>query len=149
MIIGKTRTNQPVEDEGKVAGVVEDLVEGGTLDNAKPIYYHPIYYACAIGDNYILCIQCTILDNNPTAYTGETFIAKIKDLMDNGALINVNGWYKDSNNVFNDVVVLYKSGSAYRGDVFNPSNLSDFNLDTVIGAEGAHYVITDGVNKIN
>lgn len=31
MIIGKTRTNQPVEDEGKVAGLVEDMIGSGDL----------------------------------------------------------------------------------------------------------------------
>ena len=149
MIIGKSRTNQPVEDEGKVDARIESLVEGGTLSNAKPIYYHPIYYYVSINGVTVLCLQCAILDNNSIAYTTETFIAKIKSLMSNGALINVNGWYKDANNVFNDVIVLYYSSDAYRGDVFNPTGTSDFNLDTLLNTEGATQVIVDGVNKIN
>lgn len=60
MIIGKTRTNQPVEKvegfdtavndiideqletDGSINDAIVDLVEGGTLDNAKPLYCHPI-----------------------------------------------------------------------------------------------------------
>ena len=128
---------------------VKALVEGGTLENAKPIYYHPIYCVIGVEGTYNkLVFQCAILDNNSTAYTNTTLIQKLKDLMDVGAIINVNGYYKDSNNEYADVMVLYKSGASYTSDTFKPTATGTFSFSQLL-EEATDISVVDGVNKIN
>lgn len=63
MIIGKTRTNQPVEPtEGFVDGVA-DIIESGEVDNAKPLYYHSMDIYDSTNKN---CFLFEILNNNNT-----------------------------------------------------------------------------------
>lgn len=55
----KTPNLLDAQTEDDVEGIVEDLVEGGTLDNAKPIYFHGL-------DIYSInnSVQCHILNNS-------------------------------------------------------------------------------------
>ena len=63
MIIGKSRTNQPVEDtDGAVAGLVEEMVESGDLENAKPIYWHGL----DIYKSGYSSVQAHVLSNTDT-----------------------------------------------------------------------------------
>ena len=128
---------------------VQALVEGGTLENAKPIYYHPIY--CVIGIEGVynkLVFQCAILDNNPTAYTNASLFTKIKSLTHAGAIININGYYKDVNDVYNDVMVIYEEAGVNTIDYFNPNATNSFNFDTLL-ENATDISVVDGVNKIN
>ena len=52
---------------------VQALVEGGTLDNAKPIYCHPIYWTVTDNSEDIQ-LTCLIFNNSETPFTVETFI---------------------------------------------------------------------------
>lgn len=89
MIIGKTRTNQPVE--GDVEGLSE-LFETGEVENAKPIYCHPItMYLNSENAKYL--VSCMILSPKSTAYTKD----ELKDLVRNftGRLL-CTGSYQNS-----------------------------------------------------
>ena len=128
---------------------VTGSINGVANPSVKPIYYHPIY--CVIGIEGVynkLVFQCVILDNSATAYSETPFINKLKELMDLGALINVNGYYKDSNNEYAAVMVLYKSGSTYTGDTFKPTSSTSFDFSQLL-EDMTSIAIVDGVNKIN
>lgn len=61
-------------DVSNTEDVVEDMVEGGTLENAKPIYFHPLTMytgGFVIGDStYNMFASATILNNNNTSLAG-------------------------------------------------------------------------------
>ena len=129
---------------------VQALVEGGTLDNAKPIYYHPIYFADQ-NWNAIMCV--TILDNNPTAYTKSTFIAKVEELCDAGALIQVlqGGIRKQNTDNYDMPLLIEKNAGSPSGYRFFVITSNDFDLtydfEAVMDEVSTNFV--DGVNKIN
>lgn len=119
-------------------------VSGTTYDLGKPIYYHPII----VTTDGVFRFQCVILDNNPTAYTRTTFKAKVHELCDLGAFINVNGEYQDS--VEGEMVhldLITKLGGAYKliGSYYTQMNIT-YDLDTIVDGSDQ---FTDGVNKIN
>lgn len=144
MIIGKTRTNQPVEDEGMVDARIEDLVEGGTLDNAKPIYYHPI----TIRNTALGYISMLILDNQSEAYTKTTFKSKIANFdricplsgavfgIDNKVLICAYA-FKQSNKHY--ILGLYTDGSYEDTTTVSIEDILDVGTTS----------FSDGVNKVN
>ena len=126
---------------------VQTLVESGTLDNAKPIYYHPIlidgYYNNA--NTLPVRVNLVILDNSSTAYTESTGMAKLKELMDLGALINVNGYFSYTENQFAFLDTLYKVGSEYRLSGARATSTIAFDIDVELTITN----FVDGVNKIN
>lgn len=119
------------------------ILSTGEIPNAKPIYYHPIYVTQTITDSLVRA-SFVIIDNNATPYTWSTFLAKIKDLMDNGAFIQVNGFFEKSGGVYdlfiglkeNDKYICY--GNDYQG-AREQLNLENVTVSTFY----------DGVNKIN
>ena len=54
---------------------------GKSTDDAstKKIYYHPIVFSNTTSEQYQFTLSFIIIDNNPTAYTATTAIAKIAD----------------------------------------------------------------------
>ena len=118
------------------------VINGETLPSVKPIYFHPI---TAEGTDF--AIQCLILNNDPTQFDGNTFLAHIKDLMDNGAAIIANG----AVNVSGTIGYVYAISKLAENNyivVFNTNNAiqSSANLDTLWATL---YFFKDGVNKIN
>ena len=148
MIIGKTRTNQPVENSAElpdaIAEIVEDMVEGGELENAKPIYYHGI----VIGGN-LMEIQLVILDNNSTAYTKETFKTKLLELLDSGAIINCNGAVDISGSIYPAYLITKSGGGTYLIAYHTTTSLQGSVSFTDYYDNIATDYFHDGVNKIN
>ena len=123
--------------------MANEVIESGQVDNAKPIYYHPIYLRGTIGGVERTRIQFCILNNSPTAFTSASIITKIQALLDDGAIINVNGYYIDSNSVYSPVYIINKSGTSYLIYYHTASSKSDVNISNFT------WECTDGVNKIN
>ena len=124
-------------------------INGESSPSVKPIYYHPIYMADTFG-TYKCRVQLAILDNQATAYTKETLLAKIKALCDIGAIINCNGAVDPNESKFFNSYMILKSGGAYKMFYFASDSASlDSNLvlDTLFEQET--FGIVDGVNKIN
>ena len=123
--------------------ISKKVIESGLVDNAKPIYYHPIY----ITDNTSEVnkrLSFVIIDNQDTPYTFDTFKAKIKALMDEGAFIQVNGYFMASS-VCYDAYMCQKSGGVYAlyGNDYQGTR-EGIAIDDVIAS-----TFDDGVNKIN
>lgn len=116
-----------------------------TNQSVAKIYYHPIYISDNVNEN--IRANFIILNNDPTPLTAATFLATIKSLMDNGALINITGCVKYSGAYYQAYIIL-KSGDNY---LIFANNASTFgvavNLDNVYNVE--NITVTDGVNAIN
>lgn len=123
-------------------------INGESNPSVKPIYYHPIYFYHSdetLGLLFVL--SCCILDNNPNKYTRTTLVTKLKELMDAGALINVNGCARtNSTNDWSHAIIIVKSSSNYviegytqnnYGQILNITDIEEFTE------------VQDGVNKIN
>lgn len=121
----------------------EDKTEN-LLENVKPIYFHPI--TILGGGDYDGRLMFVILDNNSTAYTITTFKAKCKELMDNGAILQCNGYIKDSiNSKVLYTYLAYKSGGDYYVEGNDASGSPvDIDFDSAVVL-----LLQDGVNKIN
>lgn len=117
----------------------------------KSIYYHPCYLRADNGETgeniREVRISCVIFNNSATPFTKDTFIAYIKGLMDNGALINTDGYVQSSASSYGTLVVMRKTGDNYSLLYFTPnSSMNSLLLDSYI-AHTTEFV--DGVNKIN
>ena len=128
------------------AGVTAELVEGGELENAKPIYCHPISISNDASGTSLECrLELLILDNNESAYTKDALKSKLEDLMDEGALIMVVGYFKYESVVYGTYMI-QKGASEYRLYGYSTSGRASVNLDNIIDENA---VVEDGVNKIN
>lgn len=120
----------------------KELVEGGTLENAKPIYYHGI----VVGGAYVQ-LQLVILDNNSTPYTSSTALSKLKELMDNGAIINCNGAIEDIDDGVCPVYLIAKQGNNYVIAYHTASTVyKEIEFEPTWNSQN---YFNDGVNKIN
>lgn len=122
---------------------VTGSINGEENPSVKPIYFHPVYIqddTSGSEGRYTFFI----LDNNPTAYTFDTFKTKVKELMDADALIQVNGYFIKEATIF-QIYILGKFSNSYRiYGVNNSGNRQFFDLDNITASQFA-----DGVNKIN
>ena len=129
---------------------VEELVEGGTLDNAKPIYCHPIYLERTVSGKE-LRVTMLIFNNDATPFTLETFKTYLDDLYNanNDARIMASGGAVENNNViiisfirkYNNIY--YITGIKTSGGTAYGISNSDYNIIM------ANVTLYDGVNKIN
>ena len=137
---------------------VKSLVEGGTLDNAKPLYYHPLALFCrGTGDETPFALSFTILNNSPTPFTTLTFIQWVKDLLDSiiesgGGHVNLNTDGGYGNIVSCAYIYVGKAGDEYQCIPVGFDKNGDYaegtptSIDELFdGIDG----FTDGVNKIN
>lgn len=115
-----------------------------SVDNAKPIYCHPINVA---DDGLSLCrFNFLIFDNRAEPYTKSEIIAKLKSIMDVDGVILANGMVI----VEGSRMVVYqiaKYTSYYGIYASNFDNGSVLDLDTLFN--NALVSVNDGVNKIN
>ena len=122
-------------------------------DNAKPLYYHPIYiYDGTLG----VVISCVIINNSPTAFTWATFKAWIEDF----AIFNLcpcGGKFVTNDNTAIYVVQLAWNKSAQKlygygskvADGATANALECTDTWNGIGAEGHSFAFNDSVNKLN
>ena len=137
-----------VPTDSDIDGRITTLVQGGTLENAKPIYCHPISLitnvSSGVGEETRL--QLLIFNNEPTAYTASTIISYLKDLMDQGAIVMVNGYILD-NGTYCGVYNLQKITTKYYLYYYIPTlGRNSIELDNIVAGS---FIINDGINKIN
>ena len=128
---------------------VKALVEGGTLENAKPIYFHPIRITIAAtfgGVVYRVNSSICVLNNSPTPFTYATLSKWVYDntisLMADGPVIN------GSDNSFAGTVAYY---SKYDEESMNINWIRANGEGATGSVAGSEVVAFDdsGVNKIN
>lgn len=139
--------------------ISKEVIESGAVDNAKPIYCHPINIG--IEDGSVQAnMTMLIFNNDSTPFTFETFnqwLSNLADLITN-ARIMVSG-YLLLNSIFYPITMLYGNnnadgerqivvrGSAFTGGAINKSyTIAQWEaLDT----DSKIKYFNDGVNKIN
>lgn len=152
MIIGKSRTNQPVEPTEELAEgiseIVTDMVESGELENAKPIYCHPIQVKYTSGSR-VYFFSCLIFNNDETAFTYETFYDYVLNLiLTYNAVIMSSGsvWGGTKLTIATCIKNNYADGIGLFG--LEPDGTENYYTVSKSDLSGAS-IFTDGVNKIN
>ena len=132
------------------AEVVEEMIESGELDNAKPIYCHPI---TLLDNDQKVRITCLIFNNSSTAFTIDTFLDWIDALYTQvGAQIRImaSGAYTASSNFLIASYLGKVNATTYYllGVRASDGTSSQLNLTK---DEFKDYIknLYDGVNKIN
>lgn len=128
-------------------------IEGGTIDNAKPIYCHPISIVVTNADASIYArLTCLIFSNSPTEFTAVTFTNWLKELYasNNTARLMLSGAVTKSGST---IIASYMrwTGSLLEIIGLNSSTgLNEaINATTMDGLFSSSYGFYDGVNKIN
>ena len=133
---------------------VQALIEGGTISNAKPLYFHPISIIKR-GDSIVYYLGFIILDNSPTAYTFTTFKTFIDSLYTAYGTTRMlaTGYYDDVDSVNRHcgaVSILAKTGA---NELQFLMGNKDDGVRTKMGTWDEIFdtptEFTDGVNKIN
>ena len=124
---------------------VQTLVEGGTLDNAKPIYYHPINVLGQLGGEACRFTLAILNNSSSPINTGSLLKTALKTLMDSGANIQSNGYYVD-NSVYMNIFIMTKTAEDTYSILANSA--SDYKSDKTID-DVTYTFVTDGVNKLN
>ena len=133
---------------------VTSLVEGGQLDNAKPIYCHPITITHTEDAVQEATLTCLIFNNSPTPFTKNTFADWIDALYEQvGATIRIliSGGYV-SNSKLSIGAYMGKSAS---NPYFITGNFIDGSGESLLRFASKNDFTTyissfnDGVNKIN
>lgn len=144
---------------GYVDSKIVSEIEGGTIDNAKPIYCHPCSISWRNGDaSEYGRIQCLIFNNSPTAFTIDTFKTAIDEMrasagqylyiMLTGGFIVAAGGYSDGKMTIAQYIYEETQGDLRISGVSVDSARENIltNWSTVTGNL---VFFTDGVNKIN
>ena len=131
---------------------VKSLVEGGTLENAKPIYCHPCTILTDItsgeyaGRKYYL--TCLIFNNNSTAFTLATFKDYVNELCENydARIMTSGGLYDPISEKTTIATAMIWNGEQVVIQGMESNNINSFGLATLTNG---NTTFTDGVNKIN
>lgn len=51
----------------------KEVIESGEIDNAKPIYCHPVYASFSRDSSVFITFTCLIFNNDETPFTKESF----------------------------------------------------------------------------
>lgn len=127
---------------------IEGVIKSGSIDNAKPIYFHPIYFVYD-DESASIWLSWFILDNDPTAYTFATLKAKFRELVSVGARFITTGGIKvKGTSAWLQAIITEDQGdnktqvfcaNGTTADVITLENLNPENITA----------FQDGVNKIN
>lgn len=139
-----TTIHQSVVDSN-IEDVAQDLIEGGTIDNAKPIYIHPI----VLYKSGNLNLSLFIFDNSPEPYDT---LAKVVDFAKNVAIaiggnsnFPASGCYNyDGDFLIAGHIFATDGGSMSVSGMKSDGTQASFRLDNKTGISAI-----DGVNKIN
>lgn len=146
----KSISNEVVEEQlledGEIDTAVKSLITGGTLENAKPIYCHPL----ELYSDYNFILTALVFNNSNTAI--DTW-AKLKEVIHNfgsetynrllvSGGIQVGGVVYIASEIIEDV--------AQSKFFVNAVNASDGSISTsTIEITNASMSVVDGLNKIN
>ena len=50
--------------EKQIDSQIKEIIEGGQVDNAKPLYFHPITILHGVGASATMCASIIIINNN-------------------------------------------------------------------------------------
>ncbi|MBO7694164.1 MAG: hypothetical protein J6T10_16215 [Methanobrevibacter sp.] len=122
---------------------VKKLVESGTLENAKPLYYHPVIMVKQTGD-LTLSISLIIINNDKTAFTSWD---TLKNWVESNGIANLNACGEINTGDYKiNLSHIYYNGTTYRGfgidiltGVYTGIDITNAVLDTFV----------DSVNKVN
>lgn len=145
-VITTAQSQTAIDDN--IESIATDLIEGGTIENAKPIYCHPITLYKHSGSYPQYILSMLIFDNNPTAYTKTTLKQLLQSFV---GRVLVSGSYLTATAYLSPSFIsaqenaLYLVGTDTEGnphdDVNNPIDFSTLIDDATYYA--------DAVNKIN
>ena len=133
---------------------VEELVEGGTLDNAKPIYWHGIEIVNTSGGQVIQMNVVLLLNDDTPINSISKFINKILSFGTN-AFINIDGFYNvDGKNMCNATALyvdatnkIYLLGNDYECARKSEIHTGSDWITILAGISGIQ--IQDRINKLN
>lgn len=139
---------EKAQSEDDVEDKVEELVEGGTLDNAKPIYCHPLTMTIEGG-----VMTCLLFNNDSTPFTASTLADFIDNLFTEiGDIIRImasGAFIKSTNVVISSFIGKNNSGYIIYGRIASTGAESITAFATKEAFVDAITSIFDGVNKIN
>ena len=163
MIIGKTRTNQPVESDKALDDKLVNLPlpattsQGGkvlavnsagtgyelkTIEGVTGLYCHPIY---VIFNDLPQRVVMLIFNNDSTEYNTVAKLITALDLfVSTNTRILLSGAFKDSGGNLAIASYMYKSGGNYYIVGFRVDN----GAETFVQFDAEDMSITDGVNQI-
>ena len=131
---------------------VQALVEGGALDNAKPIYCHPINFKFTSSSSRVYFLSCLLFNNDDTPFDASTWYDYVMGLITNyNAIIMTSGavYIPDSTTVLvaTNISTNGSDGMAVRGLKLNGS--ADFFTIVKSDITDPTAEFTDGVNPLN
>ena len=147
--------NSEDKTENLLDVATKDDIEGGTLENAKPIYCHPIYLdfnpqsGDYVGRRYL--ITCLIFNNDATPFTLATFLSFVNDLCINyNAKIMCSGGVYDTENTILVSCMRYVPVGAEQVCICGlKAGTKQEELVGLSSISAEHTSFEDGVNKIN
>ena len=120
-----------------------------SIENAKPIYCHPITCFNQNSPAYFM-FTCLIFNNNPEPFTVETLKSFIDSLPDNASIM-ASGYCKTTDKEVTSISYIGRAGTSYifDGGKYNETAYERvmFAWNDIIGRDTTR--IADGVNKIN
>ena len=137
---------------GQVKNLSKEVIESGLVDNAKPIYCHPIVIIFTSGGR----MGCLIFNNSPTPFTADTFVDYVDTLYGEvGAtlrIITTGGFASDDNSYAAPAVMFVRRPSSplYGLVAVDKTGLpvnKDWNAKSDFVSDASSF--NDGVNKIN
>lgn len=141
------------EDEKQVKDLAKDVIESGQVENAKPIYCHPltIYTGAYIvigGENYSLLATAMIFNNDNEEIN--TF-AKLVDASKSFHRLQVNGvLYNQTTEVAIEIMQIYTDTESARPVGVALTDGARIDEDSAYyELFGKNIMVIDGVNKIN
>ena len=143
----KTKNLLDVPTQDEVEDTIKDLVEGGTMNNAKPIYCHPVYVCITKTANRILTFTCLIFNNDSTAFTKASFYEWLSQFFTNypSASIMASGYM----NLLPASRIKYYASNIALETINSGATNNDYWSITLGDMTDETTVFNDGVNKIN
>ena len=135
--------------KGQLDKEVKYIIKSGTVDNAKPIFWHSCQLKRVSESNLIFFIDFIVLNNDNTPFTLETFMDWLKSLPSGARIKAVQGYDASAPS---DLV------SYFRLWQINSIKIASINLTTGEESLGTEWTVSSdigteltdvGVNKIN
>ena len=146
-----TSSHQSAVD-ANIEDVAGDLIEGGTIENAKPLYFHPIFIQ-KISGSLQYAISFIILNNDETPFTFATFKQFIDALYAQiGSVVRFvcSGGWTNGNDVVCSMSIFAKvSDSSYIVVGTTTTGTKVEKIDSWANLLDEPTQFVDGVNKIN
>ena len=114
--------------KGQVKNLSKEVIESGLVENAKPIYCHPLDINFTSGSR----VGCLIFNNDPTPFTSSTFADYIEELYAKiGSIIRIitTGVLVISNTIYPATILARRDSSPLYRLISKDTNGDDVRLD--------------------